>query len=1295
MSKVLFLPIVDSEQQLNDIVSRAAWFLSHFEIDEFLIPVSTASLKEVDWTVPESMDQSISQYFNQLRQKTRIQSAVNAEWIHNALDQSDIILEWNSEQSGLLTPALKAEIKRVNKKFWSVDPLRTRMEGSFYIEAGLHLVKDKKCLIEENRRKFHAIASQLGTFDSAYVMATGPSVARYKLYDYTNSLAVVCNSVILDEDLMSTVKPRFLVFADPIFHFGPSQYAAGFRRALRLAANRYDFTIIIPFKYYSLLVSVEPELRARIIAIPFAKERDFNFDLRNDFEVKTTANILTLLMIPLAATFARRVSILGCDGRPIEKDDYFWSHNQKTQINDKMANIKEVHPGFFAIDYNDYYLDHCSTLEEQLALGESIKKRFESLGYSYIPALQRRMMIGRRKKPCPLSPAAVALIVDPDAKSWSGHYMAYNEKLSVQLESLGMAVKVLCRSDLDRDIISSRTNYFPTFTRHSWQIGNPKASPAHAVKFEEELVAGIERAVGSYKGQVLLYMYCGGVEHAEILKRVARRFQAVRVNINLFWLSFRLTQAYAELWRPFLEEVDMEAGAGRFVATAPTEEIRNRLAQLTGVILPVAPHPSTGISDVQFNSLNHSQSYTSSVKRLRVLFPSAPRAEKGYDVSLKTVELLSENDQFVPCIRHNPTFSTPDVFADIGAKPEKAELIVGELNDSEFRELFLKCDIVVLPYTPDAFAERTSGLLIDALYCHLPCVVIRGTWLGNLVERYGCGVVVDDLHPEALYEGIRKLAADYSVFRSRTAEAAADYFSRNSWQTFAEFLKHGYIADTQRIKGDRQSQPLIGPYERESSAHWDETNAIAKLFANILTGSTMIDVGAHHGSALMPFLNLGWTIYAFEPDVNNRERLIQRLASHGRREHVALDSRCVGEASANGVSFYTSEQSTGISGLSAFHETHSETQTVDVVSLAEFLSDKDLDQIDFLKIDTEGHDLFVLKGFPWNRFKPAVIECEFEDSKTLPLGYTFSDLAEFLQMRGYRVYVSEWHPIIRYGIQHEWCQLKRFPCRLNDCSGWGNLIAFWDSVDEEEVIAAVQGALKINREPRDKNGLSAKRDRKRRWVGQPAMMIVEHSPEWFFDLNAGWNFCGSGGIRQLWMASITENAFSGKPEYVSTIDITVDQPVALRVTLGRHGRSAFEGCARTVELSPNVSKTVVMCHKFQRKHDRIKLQIEVIQSFGQTQREVKFRFGRLGIAESLRSVVSGVQAEEIRLRYANDLFRKKKFSKALGIYLLLTKNPQVPNCRVNAVIAARRAGFAWVDKFSALCWIWQGNPPEN
>jgi FkbM family methyltransferase len=257
-----------------------------------------------------------------------------------------------------------------------------------------------------------------------------------------------------------------------------------------------------------------------------------------------------------------------------------------------------------------------------------------------------------------------------------------------------------------------------------------------------------------------------------------------------------------------------------------------------------------------------------------------------------------------------------------------------------------------------------------------------------------------------------------------------------------------------------ESATVWGFYGRDDHAHWDETEAVAALFSSKWHGSLMIDVGAHFGSALAPFLKMGWRIFAFEPDNNNRVKLLERLDSHKNKLLVSVDTRCVSNKSQKGVPFFTSEQSTGISGLSAFHASHNEVGKVDVTTLTEFFQEKRITAVDFLKIDTEGHDLFVLQGFPWERGVPAVIECEFEDTKTVPLGYTFHDLARFLVDKGYTVYVSEWHPIICYGIQHDWRQLTRYPCELADPKGWGNLLAFRDPIDEKDLVAAVKKVLK-------------------------------------------------------------------------------------------------------------------------------------------------------------------------------------------------------------------------------------------
>lgn len=220
----------------------------------------------------------------------------------------------------------------------------------------------------------------------------------------------------------------------------------------------------------------------------------------------------------------------------------------------------------------------------------------------------------------------------------------------------------------------------------------------------------------------------------------------------------------------------------------------------------------------------------------------------------------------------------------------------------------------------------------------------------------------------------------------------------------------------------------------------EETYLVYKLLKN-RNGKKhiMIDVGAHHGDALMPFAENDWTIYAFEPDTKNLKTLKSQVAG---LKNIIIDTRAVSDTTGKEVSFFTSDVSAGISSMAAFHESHQESNKVKTIRLTDFCKEQDIKKIDFLKIDTEGFDLFVLKGFDWeNQVHPEYIVTEFEDGKTMPLGYTFVEQCIFLEERGYRLLISEWHPIVEYGKRHKWKRFTTSKKSITDKKAWGNIIA--------------------------------------------------------------------------------------------------------------------------------------------------------------------------------------------------------------------------------------------------------------
>ncbi len=252
-------------------------------------------------------------------------------------------------------------------------------------------------------------------------------------------------------------------------------------------------------------------------------------------------------------------------------------------------------------------------------------------------------------------------------------------------------------------------------------------------------------------------------------------------------------------------------------------------------------------------------------------------------------------------------------------------------------------------------------------------------------------------------------------------------------------------------------RPCDLAFPRQAGAHLEEIQLLVSLIRpESITGGLMIDVGAHRGGSLAPFWHAGWTIVAFEPDPRHHQALSAAIQGIDR---IILDGRAVSSVSGERVTFYMSEESPGISGLSPFRDSHVAVGTVETVALRDVLDDE---HVHLLKTDTEGFDLFVLQGYPFERSRPDVIMAEYEDHKTVPLGYRFKDLATFLIEQGYQIWVSEWHPIVRYGITHQWQRLFQYGEHEPDPDGWGNVIAFRNPVDDAAVLGSLIDLIRIS-----------------------------------------------------------------------------------------------------------------------------------------------------------------------------------------------------------------------------------------
>lgn len=137
-------------------------------------------------------------------------------------------------------------------------------------------------------------------------------------------------------------------------------------------------------------------------------------------------------------------------------------------------------------------------------------------------------------------------------------------------------------------------------------------------------------------------------------------------------------------------------------------------------------------------------------------------------------------------------------------------------------------------------------------------------------------------------------------------------------------------------------------------------------------GKRMIDVGACMGAMARPFLMEGWQVTMFEPDARCHEKLTALATAHNGRLEKAVASTQDGI-----VSFHVASVP-GLSGLSV-SPFAPDVETVDVpsIALADYIARENLGDVDFIKIDAEGHDFDILRRLDFKAIAPRLIMVEF------------------------------------------------------------------------------------------------------------------------------------------------------------------------------------------------------------------------------------------------------------------------------------------------------------------------------
>lgn len=404
MATILYYPAFPDRTSFYDQLYRAIWHFSPMvdRLTSLVFPYSGDDLVQIDVGaclspdtpfISEDFDPAITNIGPKFSGLVNVRA--NSE-SYEDLERVDAILVWNMAKPSIVSEAQQLG-HRYNAEVVLIDPIRVQQEtlDAIRFAYSLWTADELKQLVEESYIKFEQHAARWqGKAISAF--GNGPSLGQVveDEIDLGPSVKAICNSTIGDANALNFLQPELLFCGDPVQHCGVSKYAGQFRKGLAAAlsnSNRVLFTQLGYVPYFRFVTP--PDCHDRIVGIGNDRRPSFNLDLRSEFLTAATANIFTMLVLPVACTVSNDIQIFGCDGMAYSDSTKPWAHSNEDDYMGRMSVTHRVHEGFWQRNYEEEYWSYCRDLSELLDSAEQQGRRIQVRTPSFVPALAKRFVL--------------------------------------------------------------------------------------------------------------------------------------------------------------------------------------------------------------------------------------------------------------------------------------------------------------------------------------------------------------------------------------------------------------------------------------------------------------------------------------------------------------------------------------------------------------------------------------------------------------------------------------------------------------------------------------------------------------------------------------------------------------------------------------------------------------------------------------------------------------------------------------------------------------------------------------
>ncbi len=154
---------------------------------------------------------------------------------------------------------------------------------------------------------------------------------------------------------------------------------------------------------------------------------------------------------------------------------------------------------------------------------------------------------------------------------------------------------------------------------------------------------------------------------------------------------------------------------------------------------------------------------------------SSSRKEKGFPYVVDFVQFLNQNKSNFPVILQlredldYPEDTLPHAKRLLGFNYPHLKILPAELSSSDYYNMYAG-GICLQLYDKVNFADRVSGVTLDALVAGCPIVALSGSWIARMVKKYNAGIIVETPDPVIVNSAVEKIVTDYMSYQGNAAK---------------------------------------------------------------------------------------------------------------------------------------------------------------------------------------------------------------------------------------------------------------------------------------------------------------------------------------------------------------------------------------------------------------------------------------------------------------------------------------------------------------------------------------------